>query len=224
MRIVTVAVLASLLAVAPGAGTLHAQQTQAQIEAMIKWGQAEDIHYDVVAEYAKDTRILIAAPNSTASGAQALVTDRYEVSFDWNPVALALIGKPVFRNFPSTFPTAAVLFAKSCRVPPPFTGVFDYVELLDSKQLGTGSLEFSAKRTYPEGLLPFLNEFGKCGLDPAPAKTESVTTGVVIVSGMYFATPQAVPANVTVLKDGKTMILKDEPNGWTYTYTLKLLK
>jgi hypothetical protein len=219
MRIVTVAVLAGLLAIAPDPFPLHAQMTQGQVDAMVKWGQAQDIHYDVVAEFAKDTHVLDAAKSLNT-----FVKDRFEVSFDWDPVQTALIGKPALRNFPSTVPTAAQIFAKSCQVPPPFNGAFDYVEIIDAKQqTNSPALEFKAKRTYPEGWIPFVNEDGKCGLRPSPAKTEMVTFGMVVVASVLLAMPQATSSDLTVLKDGKTIIQR-ERDGWTYTYTLRIVK
>lgn len=204
---------------------------QAQnIDEMVKWTSAQAIHYDVVAEYAGQTPILVPAPSGSnpITSYQAAVTDRYEVGFDWSPGEMAMVGKPVFKNFPAALPKGTPgrsMFDQPCP-PPKINGAYDHVEVIGAKtgMPGSNSLELTLKRSFPAGQVAYAGE-GPCNnwLD-IPAKTETLTGGVLVPLGMYFAMPQAAGANLTVGKDGKTMTLVDEPNGWKYTYTLRIVK
>lgn len=209
-------VLAAVLALVCAAPYTGAQDVQL----MLKWGQAQDIHYDVVGEYSGEVMIM----HGHYVGHNAPVTDRFELGFDWNPVESTLIGKPIFKNFPSTLP--ANTFANSCMQPPPLTGTYEHFDILDAKLHSLADISFTIKRTYPGGSIPYFNEEHVCSLDPSPARTETITSGVgvLIIPGIYFAMPQSAGANVTVMKDGKTIILDDKANGWKYTYTLRIVK
>lgn len=90
--------------------------------------------------------------------------------------------------------------------------------------LGSNSLELTLKRSYPAARVAYAGE-GPCNnwLD-WPAKTENLMGGCIVPLGMMFAMPQAAGFNLTVGEDGKTMTLVDEPNGWKYTYTLRIVK
>lgn len=80
------------------------------------------------------------------------------------------------------------------------------------------------KRSYPPGQVAYAGE-GPCNnrLD-IPAKSETITGGLLVPPGMYFAMPQPAGANLSVGEDGRTMTLVDAPNGWTYTFTLRIVK
>jgi len=216
MRILTVVAVVGLLTLAVGTPSLRAERAQ-DMDAFAKWSAAEDVHYDVTAEYAGTTPIL-----AIGGPVDALVQDRFELSFDWNAQEMKLLGKPTFKNFPSTVPTAAELFAKACQVPPPFRGSYDHLEVVDVKQLGLQQLELTGKRTYPEGSVPAVIATEGCKLHPSAAKTETVTLKLDVYPGTLLAL-QTSGGTVTVLKDGKTLIAK-EPDGWTRTYTLKIVK
>lgn len=215
MRLSFGTIVVTALAIALTAPEARAQDIDAEL--LLKWGGAQTVHYDVVAEYAGEMTIL---RGSNRWGGEALVKDRFEVSFDWSPVQTKLVGKPVFKNFPSTVPPD--IFARSC-AQPPITGNYDHVEITDVKPSVLG-LELAVKRTYPAGQIPYLNEVGKCGLIASPAKTETLTHEIIPPSGTFFATPHLAPKNVTVGKDGKTIVVVDKDKGWKYTYTLRIIE
>jgi hypothetical protein len=197
------------------------------LDQMVKWTAAEVIHYDVVAEYSGQTRILV-GDSGRVTGYSTQVKDRYEIGFDWNPTEMAMVGKPVFKNFPATLPNgtpAGTMFGQSCPQPK-MNGSYDHVEVLGAKTglLGSNSLELSVRRTYPAGSIPYAAEGPCTNWAEAPKKTETATDGVLVPPGLYLAMPTAAGANITFGKDGKTMILQDTPNGWTYTYTLRIVK
>ena len=93
-RVVTALGLAILVS------TVHAQN----IDEMVKWTSAEVVHYDVVAEYTGTTPVLVPIKGAPVTSYPTQVKDRYEIGFDWSPTEMAMVGKPVFKNFPSTLP------------------------------------------------------------------------------------------------------------------------
>lgn len=205
--------------------SVGAQQSAQAIEDMVKWQTANAVHYDVVAEYTGTTAILMPPAGAPVGPYRAQVKDHYEISFDWNPGSMEMVGKPVFKNFPATLPSGTpggTMFQQACP-PPKVNGTYDHVEVVGAKtgMMGTNSLELSVKRTFPAGSVPYAAE-GPCNnwLD-VPAKTETTTSGMLVPPGMYFAMPSAMPSNLTLGKDGKTMTLRD--NEWTYTYTLRIV-
>lgn len=206
-----------------GAATLGSPvgaQGPPDIQAMLKWQQAQAIRYDVVAEYAGAVPTLATPPNSPVGIAATQVTDRYEISFDWNPTSMGVVGKPTFKNFPS----------KSSQMPggkcpaPRVSGSYEHVEVVDAKTgpPTSNSLELSIRRTYPAAVIDYPNEKGVCTSLNIPATTTMDTQGLLVPLGMYLAMPQAVPSNINVGKDGQTMTLKDA--AWTYTYKLRIVK
>jgi len=102
----------------------------------------------------------------------------------------------------------------------------DHVEVVGAKTglPGSNSVELNLKRTYPEGMVAYAGE-GPCNnWHDMPAKTETMTDGFLVPPGMYFGMPQPAGSVLTVGKDGKTMTPVDAPNGWKYTYTLRIVK
>ncbi len=218
--VVSVTVLALALVVSP----VDAEQ----FDEMLKWTSAEVIHYDVVAEYAGVTAILVNPESGPTNSYQTEVSDRYEVSFDWNPTEMAIFGKPVIKNFPSALPKGkpgGSMFGQPC--PEQKTdGAYDHVEVISVKtgMPGSNSVELTLKRAYPAGKVAYAGEGACVNWYNMPAKTETMTGGFLVSLGMYFGMPEAAGSGLSVGKDGKTMILVDEPNGWKYKYTLRIVK
>lgn len=211
-----------LIVLAFGASSIHAQN----VNDMVKWTSAQVVHYDVVAEYSGNTNVLLASGNATAYPTQ--VKDRFEVGFDWNPLEMAMIGKPVFKNFPSTLPGGTPARAsgsnKTCPQPK-MNGIYEHFEVLAAKtgMPGTNSLELSVKRTLPGGAIPYALE-AACDLwATSPAKEETLSFSMLVPPGLYIAMPSAAGAGITVGKDGKSITFVDKL-GWTYAYTLNIVK
>ena len=199
-------------------------------EMLIKWTRATVVHYDVVAEYSRGTQILTGG--SFGRWRETAVKDRFEVSFDWNPTINAFVGKPVFKNAPST---VGSVFEGACRQPK-VDGLYEHLEILEAKG-GHLELELTIRRMYPGGASPYLNENGVCGMEALAPKTVTATHVLGVVPGSAFAAPQFAPKHVrvgeqpsatgavTVGKDEKTIVVDDTAtNGWKYTYTLKIVK
>jgi len=235
MRIKPFALVATL---ALGLPLSSAAVSGQDFELRMKWALAEIVHYDIVGEYSAPVEIL-SAPGGTGDGKgsgvnRVTVKDRFEVSLDWAPTQVSLVGKPVFKNYPST--VASNLFEGACQQAPPLSGSYDHIEIIDFKVV-LAELELSTRRTFPGGSVPVLNEMGRCGLIPVAAKTETVMHRLPILLGTLFATPELAPTNtrvgdagtsaatkLIVGRDGKTMVLDDSSRGWKYTYTLKIVK
>ena len=194
------------------------------VEELMRWQGATAVHYDVVAEYAGTTPILKSKPPEFA----VAVKDRFEISFDWSPTNMAMVGQATFKNFPATLPSplpGLVSSGKPCPSPK-LNGTFDYAEVKAAKSgtPGTNTVALVMARAFPAGAFAYALEGACDNWQQAPQTTDTSNTGLQVPPGMYFAMPQAVPRNITVGKDGKTMTLVDKANGWTYTYTLRVAR
>ena len=67
------------------------------MDLMAKWTSATVVNYKVVADFSGEA-VLFTADGLPGRG---MVTDRFEVEFDWNQSEFAMIGKPIIKNFPS---------------------------------------------------------------------------------------------------------------------------
>ena len=207
------------------ATTVRAQN----IDEMVKWTSAEVVHYDVIAEYTGTTPVLVPMKGASVTSYPTQVKDRYEIGFDWNPTEMVMVGKPVFKNFPSTLPAgtpARSSFNAQACPQPRMTGSYDHVEVTGAKtgMLGSNSLELSVRRTYPAGAIPYATEVGGCvNWAEAPAKVDTLTAGLFVPPGMYLAMPATAGAGITIGNDGKTINFQDKL-GWAYVYTLRIVK
>lgn len=213
-------IIAGILVLGSAASRVGAQAPP-ELQAMLKWQQAQTIRYDVVAEYKGETAVVEMPGNSPVGPSRVLVADRYEISFDWNPNEMAMAGNAVLKNFPATLP--AEMPSGKCGSLK-LAGPYDHVEVLSAQTgpAGSNSVQLSIKRTFPAAALSYANEKGVCTPLTVPAATSTDVAGVVVPLGLFFAIPSAVPSNITVGKDGRTMTLKDRE--WTYTYTLRIVK
>lgn len=199
-------------------------------ELLLKWAGAEVIHYDVVAEYSRVTQILTGG--SFGRWRETAVKDRFEVSFDWNPTINEFVGRPVFKNAPSTVGT---VFEGACQQPK-VDGPYEHLEILEAKG-GHLELELTIRRVYPGGASPYLNENRICGMEALAPKTVTATHVLAVVPGTGFAMPENAPKHVrvgeqrsatgavTIGNDEKTIVVDDTAtNGWKYTYTLRIVR
>lgn len=210
--------------VAVSVGSLAAdRQDQMDMELRMKWATAELVHYDVAAEYSAPTPVL--ARHKTA------VKDRFELSFDYVPLKVAIVGKPIFKNSVSTVST---VFEDVC-MQPQVNGPYEHLDIIDAKP-GMGALELTIKRTFPPGARPGINETtGKCELTPVEGKVDTLAYQIPVIPGTVFGTPMLAPGHVrigesasenntvTIGKDQKTIVV-DAGNGWKYTYSLRIAK
>lgn len=224
LRTTTTAFAVSFLV---GAATAQGQDPSL----IMKWSMAEIVHYDVVAEYSLNTAVLTGGSQGVRRANSTAVTDRFELSFDWSPMTRALVGEVTFKNAPST---VATTFAGACQ-PPRVDGKYEHLEVLAATP-AMGELTLSVKRAFPAGAIPFLNEEQKCGLDPVTAKTQTIDHIIPVIPGKFLVLPEAAPKHIrigesesenntlTIGKDGKTIVVDDTKDGWTYTYSIRIAK
>ena len=198
------------------------------IEAMMKWQTAQAIHYDVVAVY-NGNAIIIKTDAPTRASYNGQVTDRVEIGFDWSPAGMSLVGQPTFKNFPSALPagTPSYVVAGAQCAGPKISSPYDHVEVVGAKAgvPGSNALELSAKRTFGAGSISNWNEHGCNNWVQATAASETVSLAIPVPLGLMLAMPkETLPANMTV-KGPDTIVIDDsKKNGWTYTYTLKVVR
>lgn len=196
------------------------------IEEMMKWQTASAVHYDVVAVYS-GSAVIIQTESPTRASYDAQVTDRFEIGFDWNPAGMSLVGRPTFKNFPSALPAGTppyVVAGAEC-TGPRMTSPYDHVEVVGATAgvLGSNALELSAKRTSGAGSVSHWNEHGCGNWVEAAATSETVSLALPVPLGLMLVMPQTLSANMT-LSGPNTIVLDDsKKNGWTYTYTLKIV-
>jgi hypothetical protein len=182
------------------------------VDMMAKWSAVAVVRYVVVGEFAGEPTIMWGANGFSRKGR---VTDRIEVTFDWNQNEMALVGTPTVKNFPSSVVETAVPGCPAARI----NGTYEHLDGVAAKQFSS-VLELAATRRYPAGAIPYAGE-GACGeaWDTAADSLETVDMMLLVLPTVYFGMPAAGGANLSISKDGKSMILVDEPNGWTWTYT-----
>jgi len=185
---------------------------QVDMDLMAKWAAVTVVRYAVVGEFAGEPVILSGAQGFKREGR---VTDRVELTFDWNQNETALVGTPTFKNFPSHVSLSPVAGCPPVRM----TGAYDHTEILSVKQVSS-VLQVATKRSYPAGSIPLTGE-STCGgaWDNAEAKTETTDIMLLVLPTTYFSMPSAAGSGLTISKDRKSMVLLDENNGWTWTYT-----
>ena len=137
------------------------------MDLMAKWSAVAVVHYAVVGEYAGEPMIMRGAQGTNRT---ARVTDRVELTFNWNQNETALVGTATFTNFPSRVTVTPVEGCPPTRI----TGSYDHIEILSAKQMSS-VLQVATKRSYAAGSIPYPGESTPCGTawDAAAAKIET---------------------------------------------------
>lgn len=183
------------------------------VDAMMKWGQAQVLHWHVVGEFAGKAVVF-----KGTAWQPVPTTDRVELDFDWNNIEQKLIGKAVFKNFPSRSDPLVIQpqLAKipGCE-PPRLNGPFEYFTMMDAVSDSMTIVELKGKRDYPGGAIWFVDEIsGKCGPSQKEAGSETASVRVVVPPGVAMATP-----GFEMTRDRRSIITRNEPAGWTWTLT-----
>jgi len=194
---------------------VSARESAAQnIDLMAEWTAATVVHYKVTAEFSGE------APIGKARG---MVTDRFEVEFDWNQSEYAMIGTPIIKNFPSKLVS---LLKTGC--PNTVSGAFEHatiVELRNDPALAmANAVHAEVQRDLPAstGAVQF-EPGGPCTIQHAPAHSERQGIAVQAPNGMMLA----MPGGGGYQHNGKSFIIKEaspDKKGWTYTVTPTIVK
>ena len=121
-------------------------------DAMLKWTETKVVHYRAVGEFSGTINILVRA--------EAAVTDRVEIEFDWNQEENRLVGEPAIKNFPSK--TGAIVPMLGCPAPK-VNGAFEFTTILSLKnqpdetvRMAAAGLIMESRRDYPASEVPLL--------------------------------------------------------------------
>ncbi len=186
---------------------------EVNMDLMAKWSAVTVVRYVVVGEFAATVPVLGGQTMETGR-----VTDRVELTFDWNQNEFSLVGTASFKNFPSALSVTANQGCPAARI----NGPYDQLDVT-SVTPQSNVLQVVGKRSYPRGAVPSPAEPGSpCGAawtDHA-ATTETAQMMLIVPPTIYFAMPSAGIVGLTISRDSKSMILVQEENpGWTWTYT-----
>lgn len=191
------------------------------IDLMAKWTAASVVHYEVSAEFSGEA-LLFSADGMRGRG---MVTDRFEVAFDWDQPNFSMIGKPVIRNFPSRI--VSILKNGDCTTT--VSGAFEHatiVELRNDPALAmANAVHAETQRDLPAGTVAGPNEVEICGtVQHAAARSVRHRLAVAAPNGMMLAMPSG---QAGYRHDGKTFVIEGgstEDKGWTFKVTPTIVK
>jgi hypothetical protein len=178
---------------------------------MIKWTSFTIVRYQVVGEYKGDPVI----GGGFGAVVNVPVTDRVELTFDWDQNETALVGTPTIKNFVSTMGTPKATGTGNCtglRV----SGAYEQWTLASVTPV-FAQLQLKGTWTHPAAVVPYMGERG-CAVNSVQASTGSDEITLDVLPAMMFGMPQALGENTTISKDGKSFVFAGR-NGWTWTYT-----
>lgn len=213
-----------IAAVVIGAGLLSASPLGAQtpdMAVMAKWSAVTIVRYVMTGIYRGDL-VVMRSPRGIDATAQ--VVDSVEFVFSWNQQEMALVGAATVRNFPATvsFPP------RMGECPPPrITTPYDGWVIASATTIGSGGgLTLTGKRMYGAGSFPRAKpnvpaSQEVCGdvWEPVAATSEPVEMMVGVATTLWYAMPTAGGENVSVTRDGKSIVVVDPATGWTWRYT-----
>jgi len=195
-------------------------------DAMLKWTETKVVHYRAVGEFSGTLKIL--------PRAEAAVTDRVEIDFDWSQEENKLVGNPAIKNFPSK--TGAISPMLGCPAPK-VSGAFEFTTILSLKdqpdetlRMATPGLVMEGRRDYPASEVPLLpsSAAAACGStwEKLAAKSETFSEVFTVPLAMLLAMGKMGGENVA--PDGKSFVYRFQAGtanaGWTWTYTPTVVK
>ena len=201
---------------------MSARESAAQnIDLMTKWTAATVVDYKVTAEFSGEA-VLFSTGGLHGHG---MVTDRFEVEFDWNQSEFTMIGKPIIKNFPSKL--VSVLKNGTCTTT--VSGAFKHatiVELRNDPALGmSNAVHAETQRDLSAGTVATDSEVGPCAkVFQAAARSVRHRIALPTPNGMMLAMPSG---QAGYQHNGKAFIIKaasSDEKGWTYTVTPTIVK
>jgi hypothetical protein len=199
-------------------GSLAFPAAAQDVELMARWTAIPVVRYAVVGQFNGQPEVIRGAQGFNRQGQ---VTDRVEITFDWNQNESALVGAATFKNFPSS---VSLIEGSGCP-PTRVNGAYEHLEIVSVAQLSS-VLQMAATRSFPAGSVPYAGE-ATCGAgwDDAAARSEAVEMMLIVPPTVYFGMPSAaLGTGTSISKDGKSIVLVDEASGWTWTYTPTAVK
>ncbi len=190
------------------------QAQQIDMEAMMKWGNATVVHYQVVGDYQAGTVIAYQEP-----GGQADVTDKVTLNFDWNLQENKLIGTPKVLNDTTSISNLRNV-ESTCPPPSPPKGAYEHITVNEVIGSGVELLDIKGFTDYPEIEVTASCQGSWYKRTVMPEKAP-VVLQVPVPSPMILILPASSSTeNIRVLPGGTSFQVKLK--GWTWTYTPSL--
>jgi hypothetical protein len=180
---------------------------QIDMEAQMKWGSADVIHYHVVGEYKGSPHI--GEPNNFGV---ADVTDRVGIDFDWSQSTLDLVGTVAIENAPSDLRNLRNWEPKCAA--PSISGTYEHLDLQSVERTVSGGLLLHAQAHVPAIDVP---QFCTGKARRTPEHVEEKTLELVVVSTMPLWMSVPNTEKLGVAPDRKSIYVKD--GDWTWTFT-----
>ena len=184
---------------------------QMDMDAMMKWGAADNVRYHVVGVYQ-------GKPHIASDGAgRADVSDRVVIDFSWKLSEMKLVGAPSFQNTRTTV-TNPKDREPAC-LSPVLKGEYEHFEVMSIKEGLGGTLQLQVETRYP---IVEVAQSCTASRKSVPAKTKARAEDFVVVSPVSFAMPLPDSDDLRVSPDKKSLVVKKA--GWTWTYTPSITK
>jgi len=184
---------------------------QMDMDAMMKWGAADNVRYPVVGVYQGKPHIA-----SDGSGL-ADVSDRVVIDFSWKLSEMKLVGQPSFQNTRTTVTNPKD--RESACLPPVLKGEYEHFEVMSIKEGLGGTLQLQVETRYP---VVEVAQSCTASRKSVPAKVKPRAEDFVVVSPVSFAMPLPDSDDLRVSPDKKSLVVKKA--GWTWTYTPTITK
>jgi hypothetical protein len=195
------------------AATLSVSRASAQdVNAMARWTSLKVVHYHAVGEFSGPI---------DEGGVSASVIDRVDIEFDWDQKESKLVGQPVIKNVPTKVGAIKHDVLDTCPAPR-VEGTFEYWTVVEITST-VMQLQLQVRRDHPDVATPYGDDrrgaAAKCGdlWNKAAAKSETFTVALLVPPAMVLAVPEAGAFEIT--KDGKSIIMKEDTDGWVWTLT-----
>ena len=187
---------------------------------MAKWASVTIVRYAMTGVYRGD-QVVMRSPRGIDATAQ--VVDSVELVFTWNQKQMVLVGAATVRNFPAGASLGPTAQCPAPRITTPYDG---WVITSATTTGGGGALTLAGKRMLAAGSFPRAKpnvpaSQEVCGdvWEPVAASSEPVEMIVGVATPLWYAMPSAGGENVSVTRDGKSIIVVDPATGWTWRYT-----
>ena len=142
----------------------------------------------------------------------ASVQDHVEINFDYDITQAKLVGAAVFTDFPTKM-GAVRNGAKGCRAPT-VSGQYEHSTIASLNDGLAGQLAMMVRTDYPAAQMTVACTGGSEEVLP---HSESRQEDFLVPGVMMLAMGDALTGDLTISKDGKSFIVKND--GWTYVYT-----
>jgi len=189
-----------------------AQAQQMDMDAMMRWGAADLVHYHIVGAYQAKTDVV----GDANEVGHADVTDRVVIELDWKLSESKLVGAPKILNEKSTVNNLRNAEPKC--LPPILKGEYEHYELLGIKDGLGGALELQVQTSYPAAEVV---QFCTGSRKTAAASRKLRPEDFAVPSPVMLAMPLPDSDSLRASADKKSLVQKKDGWIWTFTPSIK---